>query len=337
MSSSPAETPAAPYKRKSARTVWVVAGILALVAFFYLVPGLFVAYTEDAYVRSDFVEVAPEVSGVIAQVQVVDNQTVSVGTPLASIDPAPFRLEVDLKQKQVDNAVAAAKVKQDGAQVIAADIDSAQAAVTLAQQEYDRFHALVRDQAVSQEVLDRATDQRQTALDTLAQKRSDAQVNTGEVAAAQAQVEIAKAELALAQYRLSRTRLAAPVQGYVTNLTLRPGAYASAGKPVVGIVDDTQWRIIANFKEYQASRLEPGMRAWIWLDSSPWRLLPARVVGVARGISRDQETGRMLPYVAPTTDWIRLLRRLPVTLVLDSKPADVSLFMGADARVLLFP
>ncbi|MEP9377576.1 HlyD family secretion protein [Aquabacter sp. CN5-332] len=337
MSSSPAESPAAPAERKSARTIWIVAGVLGVIAFFYLVPELFVAYTEDAYVRSDFVEVAPEVSGVIAQVDVVDNQTVSVGTPLAAIDPKPFQLEVDLKQKQVENALAAAKVKQDGAQVIAADIDSAKAAVTLAQREYDRFHALVSEQAVSQEVLDRATDQRQTTLDTLAQKQSDAKVNAGEVAAAEAQVEITKAELALAQYNLSRTRLAAPVPGYVTNLILRPGAYASAGKPVVGIVDETQWRITANFKEYVASRLKPGMRAWVWLDSSPWRLMPARVVGVARGISRDQETGRMLPYVAPTTDWIRLLRRLPVTLVLDPKPADVPLFMGADARVLLFP
>jgi multidrug efflux system membrane fusion protein len=78
------------------------------------------------------------------------------------------------------------------------------------------------------------------------------------------------------------------------------------------------------------------MRAWIWLDAHPWRLYPARVSSVGRGISREQDADRLLPYVAPTTDWIRLARRMQVTLKFDPDP-DVTLFMGADARVLLFP
>jgi len=45
----------------------------------------------------------------------------------------------------------------------------------------------------------------------------------------------------------------------------------------------------------------------------------------------------LLPYVAPTTDWIRLQRRFPVTLVLVDPPADLTLYMGADARTLIFP
>jgi multidrug efflux system membrane fusion protein len=151
-----------------------------------------------------------------------------------------------------------------------------------------------------------------------------------------ADVDVAKAQLALAQYNRSRTRIVAPISGYVTNLSLRPGVYAKPGEPIIGLVDDSQWRVVANFKEYVASRLKPGMRAWIWLDSHPWRLFAARVVSIGRGISREQDQGRLLPYVAPTTDWIRLARRMPVTFVLEPKP-DVLLFMGADARVLLFP
>jgi membrane fusion protein, multidrug efflux system len=161
-------------------------------------------------------------------------------------------------------------------------------------------------------------------------------VNAGAAATALADVDVAKAQLALAQYNRSRTRIVAPVSGYVTNLSLRPGAYARAGEPIIGLVDDTQWRVVANFKEYVASRLKPGMHAWIWLDSHPWRLFSARVAGVGRGISREQDRGRLLPYVAPTTDWIRLARRMQVTFVLEPKP-DVPLFMGSDARVLLFP
>ncbi len=338
MSTPPtSETGAATPARSDTRFARIVAIVVALAVVLYFVPGLFIAYTEDAYVRSDFVEVAPEVSGIVRGVDVKDDQYVSVGTPLAVIDTEPFQLDVELKQRQVESALAAAKVRQDNAAVLQANLDAAQSALTLAQQEYDRIAALVKDQTISQEMMDRTTDQRQSAIDKLEQAKAQLRVNAGEVASAEAEVDITKAQLAIAKYNLSRTRVTAPVDGYVTNLSLRPGAYASAGVPLLGIVDDTQWRVVANFKEYVASDLKIGMRAWVWLDSHPWQLFPARVVGVGRGISRQQEAGRLLPYVAPTTDWIRLARRMPVTLVLDPRPEGLPLFMGADARVLLFP
>ena len=189
---------------------------------------------------------------------------------------------------------------------------------------------------VAEAVLDRSVDDRQKALDAVAGVEARLRVNAGEVASTVAEVAVAKARLALAQYDLARTRLVAPVSGFVTNLSLRPGDYATAGVPIVGIVDDLQWRVVANFKEYVAAGLKPGARAWIWLDSHPWRLFPARVFNVGRGIARHRDEQRLLPYVAPTTDWICLSRRLQVTLMFDPMP-DVPLFMGTDARVLLFP
>jgi membrane fusion protein, multidrug efflux system len=310
--------------------------IIAILAFLYFVPDLFVAFTEDAYVRSDFVEVAPEVAGVVDRVEVANDQKVTVGTPLATLDPKPFDLAVDLSQRRILQASSAVKVRQDEATVLIAELDAAKAAVTLAQRDYERSATLVKDQTVSQQIMDRTTDERQKAVDAVAGVEAKLRVNAEAVATALADVDVAKAQLAVDQYNLSRTRIVAPVSGYVTNLSLRPGAYAKAGEPIIGLIDDTQWRVVANFKEYVASRLRPGMRAWIWLDSHPWRFFSARVVSIGRGIARDQDRGRLLPYVAPTTDWIRLARRMQVTLALEPVP-EVSLFMGADARVLLFP
>lgn len=310
--------------------------IIAILAFLYFVPDLFVAFTEDAYVRSDFVEVAPEVAGVVDRVEVANDQKVTVGTPLATLDPKPFDLAVDLSQRRILQASSAVKVRQDEATVLTAELDAAKAAVTLAQRDYERSATLVKDQTVSQQIMDRTTDERQKAVDAVAGVEAKLRVNAEAVATVLADVDVAKAQLAVDQYNLSRTRIIAPVSGYVTNLSLRPGAYAKAGEPIIGLIDDTQWRVVANFKEYVASRLRPGMRAWIWLDSHPWRFFSARVVSIGRGIARDQDRGRLLPYVAPTTDWIRLARRMQVTLALEPVP-EVSLFMGADARVLLFP
>ena len=58
-----------------------------------------------------------------------------------------------------------------------------------------------------------------------------------------------EADLAIARYDLDRTALTARAAGYVNNFDVRVGRYAAAGEPLMGLVDDTQWRVIANFKE----------------------------------------------------------------------------------------
>ena len=72
-----------------------------------------------------------------------------------------------------------------------------------------------------------------------------------------------------------------------------------------------------------------------------WTQIPgiygAKVTGIARGVSREPVPNRLLNYVAPTTDWIRLKRRFPVTLTLVDPPPDLRLYMGADARVVVLP
>jgi hypothetical protein len=70
----------------------------------------------------------------------------------------------------------------------------------------------------------------------------------------------------------------------------------------------------------------------VWFDSSPWRFPRARITG----ISLSTEAPMLLPYVAPTTDWIRLQRRRPLTIVLDEAPPEGKLYMGADARTVIF-
>ena len=62
-----------------------------------------------------------------------------------------------------------------------------------------------------------------------------------------------------------------------------------------------------------------------------------RFSGTAAGALLGFVMARWLPYVAPTTDWIRLQRRIPVTIVLDEPPPDGKLYMGADARTVVFP
>jgi multidrug efflux system membrane fusion protein len=330
-----AAAPRAPSIWRRYIRLWIAAGVIVVGIGVYFGADSVVAYTSDAYVRSDLVAIAPEISGIVKDVALADNQQVAVGDPLATIDPAPFRLEVDLKQQQVTGLEAAVAVKSQVQAGDAANLDAAQAALRLAQQQYDRAKALTGVQYASQEQLDQVTDQLRRAKDQVASQQNQAAINTLQVAEAKAQVAISRAALQVAQYNLSRTRLTAPVAGYVNNLTLRPGAYARTGEPLIGIVDGSQWRVIANFKEDVAASVTPGQRIWVWFDSDPWHFRAGHIQGVGRGIARQQGPLELLPYVAPSTDWIRLRRRLQVTILLDDPPQQ-GLFMGADARVFLF-
>jgi multidrug efflux system membrane fusion protein len=320
-----------PYRRAA-----IVGGILVAGVLLYFVVGAFVAYTDDAYMQSDLVPIAPEVAGFVKTVAVEYNEKVSTGDLIATIDPEPYQLDVALKQQQVASLEAAVEVKAQSQAAADANVDAAKAAVTLAQREYQRIKILTGEQYVSQADLDKASDALANAQDAQAAREAEAQVNVREVAAAKAQVAVAEADLAVSQYNLSRTRLTAPVDGYINNLTIRPGAYVRAGDAIIGIVDNSRWRIIANFKEEVAAPVAPGTRVWVWLDSHPGSLLPGRVQGTGRGIARTQTEEGLLPYVAPTTDWIRLRRRLPVTILLDPPVPQDALFSGADARVLFF-
>jgi multidrug efflux system membrane fusion protein len=126
------------------------------------------------------------------------------------------------------------------------------------------------------------------------------------------------------------------VDGPAANLTVRRGDMALAHQPLLGIVDAHAWRVEANYKESYLRHLEPGHRAWIWLDARPWHLYRAHIQSLSHAISREQQARALLPYVSPTVDWIRLQRRIPVRFELDEPPPQAALFMGSDARVLVF-
>ncbi len=287
--------------------------------------------------QSDLVAVAPEVTGRITGVHVAINQDVTAGDLLVTIDPVPFQLEADQRRAEIEEARAQVAADQDAVASAEATLSAAIAAETYARQTNTRLSMLAAAQDAPRADVEKAQD---------ALARAESAVEAGRAAIARAQAATAMhqaaqartmAALATAEWKLSRTRLTAPATGSIVNLTVRAGDTARADEPLIGIVDAHAWRIVANFKQSFIRGFKPGDTARVWLDSQPWHLHRARVEGVARGISRDPEPGRLLAYVAPTTDWIRLQRRFPVTLTLVDPPADLKLYMGADARVLILP
>jgi membrane fusion protein, multidrug efflux system len=326
-----------PVAKSRLRRLVTVGGTLLLLFVLWETFTFFVAYTDDAYVRSDLVAVAPEVTGRIIAVHVVDNQTVKKGDKLVSIDPVPFQLDVNTRQAQIDEAASLLKVAQEQLATANEALIAATSTHTYAVEEQARFAVLAAENNAPRAQLDRYNDELRRATAEMSMSQVAIAKAQTSINAHQAALDVAKAEMATAQWRLSRTEIVSPVNGTITNLTTRPGDTATVNIPMIGIVDADAWRIMANYKQYYVRSFEVGGEAWVWLDSAPWHFYRAKITGIARGFSRDPQMPMLLPYVAPTTDWIRLQRRIPVTIVLVDPPPDAKLYMGADARTVIFP
>jgi multidrug resistance efflux pump len=317
------------------RVILVLSGIVVTLLL-YWASSYFFADTNDAYVTSDFVNVAPYISGRIVSISVVDNQTVKKGDLLATIDPTPFQLALNEKQAKKTEAEAQLAVDRDTIAAAQAHRDDAAAKEHLAADNLRRATPVAQAGFVSRQALETAAAQAHEAKAALA----DAEVAISKaqqvLALHQAAVASIGAEIATLQWQLDQTKLLAPADGTVTQLTLRVGDQGVANAPLIGLVDAHAWRIYANYKEGVIRHMKVGHTAWVWLDAYPWHIHKATIQGIARGISREQIERKLLPYVEPTTDWIRLERRFPVTLVLQDLSPDVVLHMGSDARAFIF-
>jgi multidrug resistance efflux pump len=156
----------------------------------------------------------------------------------------------------------------------------------------------------------------------------------------QAQAALAQAEVALdaARLNLERAAVRAPSAGVVTNLDLRAGSYASAGRPVLALVDAESLYVEGYFEETKLGRIHVGDPVRV-TPMGPGAALRGRVESVTAGIAdRDRSTGpNLLPSVNPNFNWVRLPQRVPVRVRLDPLPPGARLVAGQTMTVQVLP
>jgi multidrug resistance efflux pump len=155
-----------------------------------------------------------------------------------------------------------------------------------------------------------------------------------ETAAASYQQGIAARDTAA--LNLKRTEVRASVNGFITNLNLAKGTFASQGTPVMALIDSDSYRIEAYFEETKIPHIKTGASAEIHLmDGTP--ALEGTVLGIARGITdQDNPNGpQLLSSVNPTFTWVRLAQRIPVSLHLTHVPSGVVVSAGMTCTVVM--
>ena len=138
----------------------------------------------------------------------------------------------------------------------------------------------------------------------------------------------------VAALNLSRTEVRAPVDGFLSDLSLRTGDYVTAGKPVLALIDSRSYRVEGYFEETKLATLRIGQPVSIRImgEKTPLR---GHIQSIAAGIEdRDRTAGaNLLPNVNPSFSWVRLAQRVPVRVALDDHPANLRLIAGRTATV----
>ncbi|WP_018390199.1 HlyD family secretion protein [Ancylobacter sp. FA202] len=179
-----------------------------------------------------------------------------------------------------------------------------------------------------------AESQRRAQLTAIAVSKEEQQSFAAVADMAAAAYQQALANRDQARLNLGRTRIVSPVNGYVTNLLAQPGDYATNGQRVLSVVDSDSFWVDAYFEESVLNGIRLGDTARVALMAYPQKLT-GTVTGIGRGIAvpNAQPDGSGLATVNPVFTWVRLAQRVPVRIVLDHVPPDITLAAGLTATV----
>ena len=270
--------------------IFVLAVLAALVIWDFYVTA---PWTRDGRVRVQVASIAPQVSGQITEVRVVDNQYVRQGDVLYVIDPFDFQVTLDTAKAQLRQTAADLQVK-------------------------------------------RMQAERRQHLSDLATTPEEQQLFVGNALQAQAAFDAAQQQVAQADINLKRTQVRSPVNGYVTNLLMRVGDFATTGATNISVIDADSYWIDGYFEETKMAHVCIGDRAEAALMGYRDPIV-GRVETVTRGISVSNAapSTQGLPSVDPVYTWVRLAQRVPVRIRITDVPAGVPLVSGMTATVTI--
>ncbi|GAB3091987.1 HlyD family secretion protein [Aestuariicella hydrocarbonica] len=323
-----------------ARWVKVSLACFGVVFVYFLMADLILPATPHARIIFPVVQVAPQVSGQVTEVNVHNNQRVKAGDILFTLDPAPFELAVQAAQLALENA-------QQGNQQLDASITEATAHIAVArvnaQQlllEQQRLHALLQNNSVALQSYEETAAQYQAAVAAVkiaVAQRHQLRVQRGDTGADNLALRRARNALQQAQLNLAYTQVRAEHDGIISNFQLKPGAYATASVSLAALVGGVP-EVIADFREKSLSHLTLSEPATVTFDALPGQTFAARVAAVDAGTYAGQlnPSGNL---TAPETSdrWVRDAQRQRIYLSLDNPGEALNgLPSGARATVQLY-
>ena len=281
-------------------------GIIILIALgvgYFIHQAILYQSTDDAYVETTTVSVAPRVSGQIVEVMITDNQAVEEGDEIAKIDDTDYKVALDSAKARYERIL----LDQENAK---ANYNAMQSAIDSAKADLDRYKNLYAAGAVSKQALDNAQTKYDSAVANLT-NADQALLSKDNNKVADADLKAAKAAMEQAELNLSYTTIKAPQAGTIASRRVERGMYVNVGSPLCTIVPHNVW-VVANFKENQLRHMKPGQPVDIKVDTYPNKVFKGQIDSIQRSSGAKAS---LFPPENAVGSFVKIVQRVPVKIV----------------------
>ena len=284
--------------------------------------------TENATVRGQVTVIGTQLSGYVVEVNVQDFMDVKAGQLLVRIDDRIYqqRHEQALAQLAAQEAALSNWAQQRasseaGIAVSRAALANAEAQAKKSAADLNRVEQLVADGSLSQREFDQSRATQAQMAAALAQARANVDIAQQSVQsvvvnkqALAAAVDNAEAAVKAAKIDLDNTRIIAPSDGQLGQVTVRQGAFVNSGSQLMAVVPRQLW-VIANFKETQMNGVQEGQSATFHVDALDGAVLTGQVERISPATGSEFS---VLPADNATGNYLKIAQRIPVRIRIDA-------------------
>ncbi len=319
---SPISSAPTPEKKSGLRRVLLLGIPLTVILIggaLYLAGGRFVS-TDNAYVKADIASLSPEISGNVLQVLVTDNQKVTKGQPLLTIDATNYRVGLAGAEAQMRAAVASVESAKARYRQKEESIALMQTNVKFAEREFQRQSQLAKANFVAAAKLDQAQHELESArrnLRLLQQEKAEIlamlEGNPDIRPEDHSSYQQAMVGRESAQLFVDRSTLLAPFDGIVSQVP-KVGDFARTGAPIMSLVSTSGVWVEANFKETDLTQMKTGQPVDIEVDTYPGRKFHGRVASISQATGAEFS---VLPAQNSSGNWVKVVQRIPVRIAFE--------------------
>ena len=299
------------------RALFVLLPLALIAGVYWYVTGGAVMSTDDAYVEADKVGISTDVSGIVKEVDVANNQHVDAGQVLYRLQPRQLQIALDnAKANLAETALTIEAMKEDYKRMLS-DAAAQQTQVDLDQVNYDRQAALLRTATVSKASYDQAQYTLEADKNKLDSLHQLAAVQLARLAGnpnipvtQHPQYVQAQAKVEEAQREFDHTTVVAPFSGIVTNVpAIAPGKYLPASTTAFYLVDTDHVWIDANPKETELTYVRPEQPITVTVDTYPNMEWHGTVESISPAASQEFS---LLPAQNTSGNWVKVVQRVPM-------------------------
>jgi membrane fusion protein (multidrug efflux system) len=322
-SSKPQKEPQIPRRRWLRWALFALLPPVLIAGGYWYVTGGRVMWTDDAYVQADQVGISTDVSGLVKDIDVTENQRVDTGQILYRLDPEQFQIALDNAKANLAQLSLTIDSMKETYQRMLSDTAAQEAQVKLDQVTADRYATLVRTNAVAQLTYDQARFTLDVDRNKAESLRQQAQVqlallagNPNIAVTDHPQYLQAKAQVDEAQRQLDHSVIKAPFAGIVTQVnSIASGKYLAASTTAFYLVDTDHVWVDATPKETELTYVRPGQSVTATVDTYPdaeWR-------GTVETINpAAAQQFSLLPAQNTSGNWVKVVQRITMRVRLDT-------------------